>query len=495
MNNRGKIVVFISMITAAMLVLITLVIQVVVLSAAKSKTVIASRLSMSDIKACYNSYIFEHYHILLFDKTAGGRGEAYLEEQLQQEFVDKLGSGYADTQVAITDMEMLTDNNCVAFKEQIKDYMVYAAAEQGIELGVDKIREKTGGQDGTLPEELKEDMKDAEDGVQKPEDVVGVDDTTEKETDVEPDVPERENMESDELQSWKQSEDPRDYTKKLSNSMILNLVLPEDKTVSMTTVELEDAPSRMLNRVFTYYEEIDRDFDNMQRMSDGLEALGSWQDSLVNTGAELVYAGQVFNSYQEEKNETAVLTYEQEYLIAGKASDYENLKSVANRMIGIRFPVNYISLCKQPDKMEKLKGLATAIAWAAPYLIPAVKYFLAGCWAYIESIADVRVLFDGKKAPFSKNADTWITDIEHIGESLSKKTEDDEDGLDYQAYLTILQALDAEGVTARMLDLIQINTRQSEQEFEIKNAAVGFSADFESSFNGQTFRYHQSTAY
>lgn len=322
-----------------------------------------------------------------------------------------------------------------------------------------------------------------------------MDDTTEKETDVEPDVPEREDMESDELQSWKQSEDPRDYTKKLSNSMILNLVLPEDKTVSMTTVELEDAPSRMLNRVFTYYEEIDRDFDNMQRMSDGLEALGSWQDSLVNTGAELVYAGQVFNSYQEEKNETAVLTYEQEYLIAGKPSDYENLRSVVNRMIGIRFPVNYISLCKQPDKMEKLKELATAIAWAAPYLIPALKYFLAGCWAYIESIADVRVLFDGKKAPFSKNADTWITDIEHIGESLSKKTEDDEDGLDYQAYLTILQALDAEGVTARMLDLIQINTRQSEQEFEIKNAAVGFSADFESSFNGQTFRYHQSTAY
>lgn len=490
MNNRGRIVVFVSMITAAMLVLITLVIQVVVLSAAKSKTVIASRLSMSDIKACYNSYIFEHYHILLFDKTAGGRGEAYLEEQLQREFVDKLGDGYTDIQVAITDMTMLTENNCAAFKEQIKDYMVYAVAEQGIQLGVDKIKEKTGGQDGTLPEDLKEDMKDAEDGAKEPDDVMGVDDSAEKEA-----VDEQGNMESGELQSWKQADDPRDYTKKLSNSMILNLVLPEDKTVSMTTVDLEDAPSRMLNRVFTYYEEIDRDFDNMQRMSDGLETLGTWQDALVDTGSELVYASQVFNSYQEEKNETAVLTYEQEYLIAGKSSDFENLKSVANRMVGIRFPVNYISLCRQPDKMEKLKGLATAIAWATPYLIPAVKYFLAGCWAYIESIADVRVLFDGKKAPFSKSADTWITDIEHIGDSLSKKTEDDEDGLNYQAYLTILQALDAEGVTARMLDLIQINATQNEQEFQIKNAAVGFSADFESSFKGQTFRYHQSTAY
>ena len=34
MNNKGRIVVFISMITAVMLVLITLVIQVVILSAA-----------------------------------------------------------------------------------------------------------------------------------------------------------------------------------------------------------------------------------------------------------------------------------------------------------------------------------------------------------------------------------------------------------------------------------------------------------------------------
>ena len=55
MNNKGRIVVFISMMTAVMIVLITLVIQVVILSAAKSKNVIATRLSMSDIKACYNS--------------------------------------------------------------------------------------------------------------------------------------------------------------------------------------------------------------------------------------------------------------------------------------------------------------------------------------------------------------------------------------------------------------------------------------------------------
>ena len=488
MNNKGRIVVFISMITAVMLVLITLVIQVVILSAAKSKNVIATRLSMSDIKACYNSYIFEHYHILLFDKTAGGKGEAYLEEWLEQAYTEKLGAEYTDVRASITDMTMLTDQSYAPLKKQMQEYMVYAAAEKGVRMGVDQMKEKTGGQDGTLPEEVKEDMETAEvktDGM----DVADVDDTSDA------GALGSENMDAENPTIQPEVDDPRDYTKKLSSSIILNLVLPGDKTVSDATISLVDAPSLRLIGFFSDYKEVDRDFDSMVPLLEGLTALGSWQDSLTDTGLQLAYIGQVFNSYREEKNDTAVLAYEQEYLIAGKSSDYENLKSVAHRMIGIRYPINYIGLIRQPDKMQTLTELATSIPGAAPYLIPALKYFLAGCWAYIESIADVRILFDGKKAPFMKNADNWITDIEHISESLSKETEDAENGLDYQAYLSILQAMNIDGATARMLDLMQINTMQEEKEFRILHAAVGLEADFESTFGGHRFQYHQSAAY
>ena len=366
--------------------------------------------------------------------------------------------------------------------------MVYAAAEKGVQMGVDQMKEKTGGQDGTLPEEVKEDMETAEvktDGM----DVAEVDDTSDA------GALGSENMDAENPTIQPEVDDPRDYTKKLSSSIILNLVLPGDKTVSDATISLVDAPSLRLIGFFSDYKEVDRDFDSMVPLLEGLTALGSWQDSLTDTGLQLAYIGQVFNSYREEKNDTAVLAYEQEYLIAGKSSDYENLKSVAHRMIGIRYPINYIGLIRQPDKMQTLTELATSIAGAAPYLIPALKYFLAGCWAYIESIADVRILFDGKKAPFMKNADNWITDIEHISESLSKETEDAENGLDYQAYLSILQAMNIDGATARMLDLMQINTMQEEKEFRILHAAVGLEADFESTFGGQRFQYHQSVAY
>lgn len=488
MNNKGRIVVFMSMITGVFLALIVVVLQVVVQSNAKSKTVIAGRLSISDIKACYNSYIFEHYHILLFDTKAGG-GEAGIEERLTGYFSGKLGEGFADVEAAITDMDMLSDDSYAAFDEQIRDYAVYGLAEDGIAA----IREKTGGQDGTLPADLKEDMEEAQN-----EQAAGEQAETEGKTgsgtpDTEHGTQASNGQEM--LDKMKDADDPRDYTKRLSSSAILNLVLPGDKTVSDAQAEFIDVPSSRLGSLLTDFKEVDRRFDDMTGMMNGLLVLGSWQDALTDTGTQVLYAAEVFNSYLETKNDSAVLMYEQEYLIAGKRSDYENLRSVAHRIIGIRFPINYVSLCGQADKMSKLTTLATSIAAAAPYLIPAVKYLLAGCWAYIEAIADTRVLFDGKKAAFAKTSENWITDIDHISESLSQETEDVDGGLDYQAYLTILELIHMEQTKLRMLDLMQINAMQENAEFRIRNAAVGLEADFSCSYDGWTYYFHQKGNY
>ena len=297
------------------------------------------------------------------------------------------------------------------------------------------------------------------------------------------------------LDKMKDADDPRDYTKRLSSSAILNLVLPGDKKVSDAQAEFIDVPSSRLGSLLTDFKEVDRRFDDMTGMMNGLLVLGSWQDALTDTGTQALYAAEVFNSYLETKNDSAVLMYEQEYLIAGKRSDYENLRSVAHRIIGIRFPINYVSLCGQADKMSKLTTLATSIAAAAPYLIPAVKYLLAGCWAYIEAIADTRVLFDGKKAAFAKTSENWITDIDHISESLSQETEDVDGGLDYQAYLTILELIHMEQTKLRMLDLMQINAMQENAEFRIRNAAVGLEADFSCSYDGWTYYFHQKGNY
>ncbi len=482
-RNKGRVVVFMSLIISVLLVLLTVVFQVVIQSAAKSKTVIASQLSGSDIKACYNNYIFEHYHILLFDKTMGGKGEAYVETLLQTYYEDKLGAEYTDKNVEITEFHMLTDKDGAPFQEQMQAYITYALAQQAAQAAVDEIKTKTDGHDGTLPADLEQDMDEAEKQSENPGDT---EEQNEQETEHQPDGA------SD---AEENAEDPRDYTKKLSSSAILNLVLPDDKTVSGAVASLSELPSHAQSGKQDDYEEVERDFGSMKAMKKGLKTLGSWQDALVDTGAQAAYIPLVFNSFMEQKNDTSVLQYEQEYLIAGKASDQENLKSVAHRMIGLRYPMNYVSLCAQADKMAELHSLAASLSAAAPYLIPVVKYLLAGCWAYVESIADVKVLFDGKKAAAVKTSENWITDLSHIRESLSKDTKEVKNGLDYQAYLTILQLMKTDRTRNRMLDLIQINTRQKQDAFRIRNAAVGFEADFESSFQNRGFYYHQSVEY
>ena len=406
-------------------------------------------------------------------------------------------------------MDMLSDDSYAAFDEQIRDYAVYGLAEDGIAA----IREKTGGQDGTLPADLKEDMEEAQNeqaageqaetewktGSGTPDTEHGAQALGGQATEHGTQASDRQDTGSgtqasngqEMLDKMKDADDPRDYTKRLSSSAILNLVLPGDKKVSDAQAEFVDVPSSRLGSLLTDFKEVDRRFDDMTGMMNGLLVLGSWQDALTDTGTQALYAAEVFNSYLETKNDSAVLMYEQEYLIAGKRSDYENLRSVAHRIIGIRFPINYVSLCGQADKMSKLTTLATSIAAAAPYLIPAVKYLLAGCWAYIEAIADTRVLFDGKKAAFAKTSENWITDIDHISESLSQETEDVDGGLDYQAYLTILELIHMEQTKLRMLDLMQINAMQENAEFRIRNAAVGLEADFSCSYDGWTYYFHQ----
>lgn len=72
---------------------------------------------------------------------------------------------------------------------------------------------KTGGQDGTLPEEVKEDMETAEvktDGM----DVADVDDTSDA------GALGSENMDAENPTIQPEVDDPRDYTKKLSSSII-----------------------------------------------------------------------------------------------------------------------------------------------------------------------------------------------------------------------------------------------------------------------------------
>lgn len=486
MNNKGQITVFISLIMGSLVLLGLFVIKLCTYYVEKSKAVQIVNLAISDVKSGYNSYIFEHYHILLFDKTEYGKGEAAVEEvfckNVENNLDDKLSLDY----VAITDFDLITDNDCEAFKSQINDYTVYAA----ISYGADEIMAKTGGKDAVIDEAVIDEM-DA--------------DTKGNESEADPDFSEEQNGRNksesengtgaEEHTAKKKEEDPRDFTKIIGNLGILYFVIPDDLEVSTDIVDLSECPTKGESSILGLFD-LNNEFDSYNRLKKDLKKNTAWNNSLIDAGCGLAYAKEVFNcAVNQEINEESVFKFELEYLVCGKPSDYLNLKKTVNRIVAIRFPVDFSYLLTDVSKMTRVKEIAMSISLATAIPEPVLKYLIAGCWSYVESVSDVRELLKGNKVEFEKNKNNWKTDINHLGSSLkAPKTESDR-GMTYEDYLLILIALNMNTSYKRMLDVIQLNTRQIYPDFKMENAAVGLTVDAGVVYEDNIFNFSLSGGY
>ena len=160
----------------------------------------------------------------------------------------------------------------------------------------------------------------------------------------------------------------------------------------------------------------------------------------------------------------------------------------------IRFPINYSYLIGDTVKMARVKQIATAISIATLIPEPAIETLIAGCWAYAEAMADARVLLQGKKLPFTKSTESWITDIDKLGESVCEGKNSDS-GMSYQDYLMILLSMDMDKTYYRMLDLMNINAGSVDSDFDIANGTVALTAEFIISYDGRKYYIKESGGY
>ena len=481
-----------------MLPLFTVAFKAVQLYAAKEKAVCAARTAVSGLKSDYNRYIFEHYHILLFDKNAGGAGEAGLEERLLSEYKENLGDAFTDCDVRFNDFRMIYDDECEPLKEQMSDYMKYAA----VETGVDMIMEKTGGSDGTVPGELIDEIDEARgsgDGEEGDDDESDSEDGAGENSDNDENGGNGEEVKAEKVSIFK-VKDPRKFTKKLKTKGLLGIILPEGTELSDEEIETDELPSHMLSvggldELFEQFGE-DRKFKNIDRFEDRLKESGGWGEGLYNSGVSMAYARCCFNSLTNgDRNEETVLKYEMEYLIAGKKSDYDNMKSVINKLVWLRTPVCYAYLVRDAEKMAIVTSIATTLSFLVLIPEPVLKYLLAGCWSYVEAMADVRALAAGKKIAFTKNYDNWITDIKRLSDTVTGEIPEAEHGLNYEDFLCILMALKTDRINYRMLDLMQLNASKEDGSFKIADCAVAAGVDFTASYDGRQFFNHLVTEY
>ena len=476
MRNDGKITVFLSLMISCLLLLCVTALSVASVSIAREKAAIAVRSSISSVKAMYNRYIFDHYHILLFDKTLDGAGEAALEEQIGKDLSENLGDAFEIETVAASSFFMICDDGLSDLKDQIAEAMKYEA----VDYGVDKLREKTGGKDGTLSEEeqqkleaAEQDQKDAESGEGTPSEDEGK-----------------------KLPAKGKKKDPRKFTKKLKKSKLLEIVTPDTLEVNAEKYDTTNGPSYTVIGFFPTLLRSDKSFKSMSELRHELAENSGWDNALVSGGLAVTYARTFFNSATDtKKNEDTVFDFEQEYLIAGNQSDKDNLQQTVIKISAIRLPLCYACLLKDKSRMAEVETLATALTWYNPLLKVPVKYLIAGCWSYVEAIAETRSLLHGKRLGFIKKKDTWVTELYNLSATVEKDVPESTRGLVYEDYLMILMAMQGDTLYYRMLDLMEFNTKLSQESFEMENAACGLTVDARINFRGQTFTFSETGEY
>ena len=155
------------------------------------------------------------------------------------------------------------------------------------------------------------------------------------------------------------------------------------------------------------------------------------------------------------------LNYQVEYILGGKNSDRENLKSVAAKLLLIRQGVNMAHLLADGGKRIQLETLSLAIA--SSFLVPpaaaVIEAALLVCWAFAESVLDVRELFAGGKIPLVKTSADWqisLSNLSSLMEGLDSMRKNNEHGLSYEDYLQVLiLPVSKEKKVMRAMDMIE----------------------------------------
>lgn len=164
------------------------------------------------------------------------------------------------------------------------------------------------------------------------------------------------------------------------------------------------------------------------------------------------------------EDEDDALSYQIEYLVAGKDCDIDNLRSVADTLCLMREVANALYLFSDAEKCGEAEALAASIAALIllPEIEPLLKTSILLAWSYAESLYDVKTLLEGGRIPLIKTAETWHYSLMGaLGGGLPENT-DTSVGLSYEDYLRILMMLtDLNTLTGRAMNLVEADIRKT----------------------------------
>lgn len=456
MNNKGQTTVFFSLMISALLLFTFTALEAARIHMGRVKMMSCVHSMRSSMMADYNSKLFERYHLLFMDPTYGTGSEAVAEEKIEDYLEVSLNgekgndSGiyiFTVEEIAIAGQLDILSEDMKQVKAQIADYEKKA----GLTNRIKKLTEK-----------LKKDTNNVADAAQETE-INGVE-LPISETDS---TAEQENPEEQEEKI--EVEDPRETLKESLKFGTLAFVLP-GSTISKQEYDFTEAPS------MKYKEQKEEDKDNSFQDIGFLKKLlkNSAEEQNINgLTQQAAFVDYVTNNFSNgvNSNPDSVMQCEVEYILKGKSSDYDNLQAVVDELTWMRMPINYACLLTDSEKKSEALTLAATICTAAgsPGLTEVVKYLLLGCWAYGETLCEMKGLLSGEEIAYFKTKENWNTDLKNLAAAGTKKKI--QHGLSYEEYLMVLLS----GKTgkrlntcyARMLDMMELNLQKEDPDFHI----------------------------
>lgn len=438
---QGSITLYLCLILLVMLSLIAAALHSARLAAGRAALACAQEQGLYSMFSQYDRTLFDRYGLLFLDAGYGGEslqlGRVLKQteedvsmvldpkkENVSPGAVDLLRFGPVESE--LTGYVLATDNGGAAFRRQVCEAMRDSLGSALLEAGKQKLLEE-GKTEGSLQREAGKITKDraaelyAED---HPEGAARQGEVT---------VPE-------------DFVNPIETIRVLKKKGILSLVVPAGRQLSSGSLKPEKLVSGRALQT------------GMNMVPSGWR--GGDEEFLMRE-----FLMRNFGCFTRQRG-SASAEYQAEYVLAGKTTDVENLKAAVTKLQKLREKSNLIYLVSSPERRAEAAEMAAVICASLgnPELEPAVSFALKKCWAWGESVLDLRELLDGGKIPMVKTDSSWQLSLHSLAalqSAADTERHSSEGGLRYEEYLRILLLKTKEDtLAARMMDLTELTVRE-----------------------------------